>query len=620
MVLLVPIFFLACFLVTLLAAKRQSGGVTRSGAVAAAAIAGLASLPAAVLAAMALVYDLDSGELITGASLALAVWAMGIRAVKQPFEHAVPMNDPGLEAAIARVAARAGLRRAPRLLRLRTLGALPVYGWVAVVHDPVVILADGLVHRLEPEEHEAILAHEIAHVSTGSLWWLLLPLPLAATISMALLAWVDMWVVLGSTWALWAFLARVISRPAETLCDRRAAALTSASAMISGLRKMHALHPIRDPGWRLTVAWALATHPPAALRIHDLGEDQGPMARRLRRTSAIAFGLWLLLYLGVLASWSLLPWLDSLVIGLALGSLGAGLQLAPRLATRSSRRRQRRLVPPGLPGRTLTRTGWWLFVLGTASLLSDLVGWWTGLMMLGALVGLGLGAFRARGLRSLRQRVRRELQAQNFGVAHQIGREHPRQLKRDSGLRHDVALASLAAGYEREGIEALEAVVQRAPRLLMALMSLGWLQLERDPARSLELGATLSRRMPGEPHGPLLECAALRRLGRHQDAVAAWERARTADPTEPGVLIQALELAIDAGSLDEATDWDAQAQERAPGELTLQLAQARLAIAQGQASAARAHLDRSRAILADHPLAFLGWRVEALEARLPGEE
>jgi Zn-dependent protease with chaperone function len=620
MVLLVPIFFVACFTLTLLAARRQSGGLTRGGAVAAAYLSGLATMPAVVLAWVASVYEIPAHELVIAGASLLVVFAMGFRMVKQPFEHAVPMDNPGLEAAIAQVASRAGLTRTPRLLRLRTLGAMPVYGWVAVLHDPVVILADGLVHRLEPDEHAAILAHEIAHIRTGSLWWLQLSLPVAATISMAMLVWVDMWVALGSTWALWVFLARVISRPTERLCDRRAAALTSPAAMISGLRKMHAVHPVRDPGWRWTVAWALATHPPATLRIHDLGEDQGPIARRLRRTSAVAFTLWLAAYLAVLSTWSLLPWLDSFAIGIGLALLGLGLQLAPRLAARTSLRRRKRMVPPGLPGRTLARAGWWLFVLGTASILADLLGWWTGLMMLGALVCLGLASFRGRGLRSLRQRVHKELQGHHFGVAHQIGMDHPRHLVRDPGLRHDVALASLAAGHRLDGIDALEAVVERAPKLLVAALTLGKVKLEDDPARSLAMGLRLSQALPDDAPGPIIECMAQRRLGHHHEAMAAWARARALIPDDPGVLVLAIELAIDAGSLHEADRWVVQAEERTPGGLDLLLAQARLALARGDPDTALVHLERARAVLADHPLAFLDWRLAELEQHLASED
>ena len=620
MILLPPIFFFACFVVTLLAAKAQSGGVTRSGAVAAAYIAGLATLPGVVLFAVASAYEISPLELAAGGSVALMVFAMGMRVVKQPFGHAVPMDEPTLEATIARVAQRAGLRRVPRLLRLRTLGALPVYGWVAVLHEPVVILADGLVHRLEPDEHEAILAHEIAHVRTGSLWWLQLSLPIAATISMATLVWVDMWVAAGSTWALWAFLARIISRPTELLCDRRAAALTSPQAMISGLRKMQAVHPVRDPGWRWTVAWALATHPPTELRIHELGEAQGPLARRLRLTSATGFGIWLLLYLAVFSTWWLLPSLDSFFIAVTLGLLGLGLQLAPRLAARSSIRRRSRLIPPGLPGHKLGRAGLVMLLIAMLCIIVGWLDWWTVLLLLGAVISSGIGAIRGRGLRALRHRLHKAMQAQDFETVRRLGIEQANKLRRDPGARHDVALANLACGYTHEGFEALEGVVRRAPKLLMAVLTLGNLKLPRDPKRSLELGALLSLRLPKDPLGPLLEARAQQRLGHHHKAMAAWTRARVLEADDPGVLIMAMELAIDAGSLDEAEAWSTKARVRAPGELTLLLAQARLAIIQARPSAASDHLARARAVMADHPLAFLGWRLEELECELAIEE
>jgi Zn-dependent protease with chaperone function/tetratricopeptide (TPR) repeat protein len=620
MFLLVPILFLACFVVTLLATRRQSGGIVRAGAIAAAFLAGLVTIPAAVLAWVASVYELEAHEPALAAALLLLLFAFALRVVKQPFQHAVPVQDPALEAAIARVAQRAGLTRVPRLLRLRTQGALPVYGWVAVLHEPVVILADGLIHRLEPEEHEAILAHEIAHVRTGSLWWLQLPLPVATTIGMILLCWVDIWVAMGATWGLWALLTRLVSRPTELLCDRRAGALTSPAAMIAALRKMHAVHPARDPGWRWSLAWAMATHPPAELRIHALGEDQGPLAQRLRWISALGFALWLLCFGAVLSTWTLLPGLDSFLIGLALGGLGLSLQLSPRLAAHSAIKRRRRLIPPGLPGRRLGQLGWWSFMLGCGLIMTDWAGWWTGLLLLGSVTLLALAAFRARGLRSLRMKISEAMRGQDFALASQLGADHPRQLRRDPALAHDVAMASLACGRRREGLEALEAVVERAPRLRIATLHLGRLALQDDPARSLALADQLTRGMPRDPLGPLLACAAHRRMGQRAEALLRWGQAEALAPDDPDLLIEAVELAMDAGALQEAEAWAAKARARAPGELGLQLAEARLALERGEHAAARVRLDRARAIMADHPLAFLTWRIEALEGALEGEE
>ncbi len=616
MVLLVPLFFLACFLLNLLAARKTSGGVTRGGAVAATYMAGLAALPAAVLAAIAHSWELDGIEQILGCVLVLLVFAHGLSAVKQPFEHAVPMDDPELEATIARVAERAGLHRVPRLLRLRTLGAMPVYAWVAALHEPVVILADGLVHRLEPDEHEAIIAHELAHVRTGSLWWLQLPLPLAATTSMGLLVWVDMWVAIGSAWALWALLARLITRPTERLCDRRAGELTSPAAMISGLRKMHAVHPARDPGWRWTVAWALSTHPPTQLRVHALGEDQGPVAARLRRASVVGFTLWGLLYIAVLSTWFLLPGLSSFAIGAGLVALGLGLQISPRLASRAAIRRRKRLVPKGLPGRPFARVAWGLFGFVFATIMMDWMGWWTSIALVGSIALGAVAALRNRGLQELRNRVHKHLQAHNFDAIREIGAFHRRRLRRDPGLRHDVALASLALGHRDEALASLEQIVETAPAWLVAALTLGKARLQDEPALALSMGRKLSAGLPDDAPGPIIECMAQRGLGHHAEAMEAWARARAVTPDDPGVLVLAVELALDTGDLDEAERWAAQARERAPGGLELQLAETRLAIARGEPARARTQLERARAILADHPLSLLEWRVEALEAEL----
>jgi tetratricopeptide (TPR) repeat protein len=261
-----------------------------------------------------------------------------------------------------------------------------------------------------------------------------------------------------------------------------------------------------------------------------------------------------------------------------------------------------------------------MFVFGFASILADWMGCWTPVLLLGGLLGMGLGAFRARGLRKLRSQLHEAMSAGKLAEARHIGQAHPGHLKRDPGLRHDVALANAALGCRGEAIEALERVLQRPERLPMAALSLGRMRLSDDPGRSLELGAWLTQHLPGEIAGPLLVCDALRRLRRPDEAMAAWAQARALEPDDPGVLILAIELALDADDADEAERWAEQARERAPGELTLQLAEARLALARGELETFHQQLDRARAILEDHPLAFVQWRIEELEAELTADD
>ncbi len=619
MLLLPPAVLLATFLVSLLAARRARGPLGKA-ALAAGVVAVYSTLPATSLALVASTTELAAHESAGGLLLVLFCYVMLFRHLKRPFEHALPIDDEQLNSSAARVAARAGLATTPRLFRLRTFGAMPIYGWVAVLQKPEIILADGLVHRLEPAEHEAVLAHELAHLATGSIWWLILPLPLAASLSLAMLPWLGIAGSFAACWALASFLQRVITRPTELLCDRRAAGLSSAEILARALEKMHRVHPVRDPGWRWVLAWALASHPPVQLRLHALGRDQGPLAGQLRFVSVLGFTLWLLAFAATLAVALALPGLHRLVPAIAWGLLALALVLSLRLGARDALRRQRRLVPPRLPGRRVEISGAALLLLSLALIFAEFFACWLPMLVLGGVLLLLVGGQRSRGANRLRRELREALQHHDFERVHRTAHAQPRRLARDPALRHDVALASIRAGYEQDGLDALEALVTQAPALGVAPLSLGKVLLESDPQRAQELAALTERRLPREPGGPLLAVQAARRLGRADEARLAWKRAQALAADEPMLLVLGMELALDEDDTDGAKRWSEEAESRSPGELMLLLARTRLALIQDEISVARGILDRTHAILNDHPFAFVDQRVAVLERELARRE
>jgi Zn-dependent protease with chaperone function len=42
-------------------------------------------------------------------------------------------------------------------------------------------VTDGLISRLDDDERDAIVCHELGHVANGSLWFLMALMPLAAS-------------------------------------------------------------------------------------------------------------------------------------------------------------------------------------------------------------------------------------------------------------------------------------------------------------------------------------------------------------------------------------------------------------------------------------------------------
>ncbi|MBX6379009.1 MAG: M48 family metalloprotease, partial [Clostridia bacterium] len=85
----------------------------------------------------------------------LVLWSMGAQLVDE-------RQAPELHAAVARLAALAGLPR-PRVAIVPT----PLPNAFATGRDPrhaVVAVTTGLLQRLEPDELEAVLAHEVTHI------------------------------------------------------------------------------------------------------------------------------------------------------------------------------------------------------------------------------------------------------------------------------------------------------------------------------------------------------------------------------------------------------------------------------------------------------------------------
>ncbi len=84
---------------------------------------------------------------------------------------ASPLEDPGLSAEVERVARRMGLRRVPRLFACPQPLSLYVAGRIR----PMLFLSPDLQTDLSPQEIEAALAHELAHIRRRDLWMSLIP-------------------------------------------------------------------------------------------------------------------------------------------------------------------------------------------------------------------------------------------------------------------------------------------------------------------------------------------------------------------------------------------------------------------------------------------------------------
>ncbi|MDI3298874.1 MAG: zinc metalloprotease HtpX [Bacillota bacterium] len=192
----------------------------------------------------------------------LVLWSMGAREVSEA-------EAPELHAMVERLAATADLPK-PRVAIART----DVPNAFATGRNPshaVVAVTTGLLNRLEPEEVEAVLGHELTHVrnrDVAVITWASFFATIASFIVQRFyligwmaggrdernnnsgVAWVVVYLVSLLVWVISFFLIRALSRYRELAADRGSAILTGApSRLASALQKISGrmqMIPTRD--------------------------------------------------------------------------------------------------------------------------------------------------------------------------------------------------------------------------------------------------------------------------------------------------------------------------------------------------------------------------------------
>jgi beta-lactamase regulating signal transducer with metallopeptidase domain len=112
-----------------------------------------------------------------GVGLLLVAWGLGIAwqmrghmrawaSVRRIRGRALPLRHPEIEEAVRELAARAGLRRVPRLLVSEEVTSPMATGLLS----PVVVLPARAVRRLDTDALQMALAHELAHFLRRDLW------------------------------------------------------------------------------------------------------------------------------------------------------------------------------------------------------------------------------------------------------------------------------------------------------------------------------------------------------------------------------------------------------------------------------------------------------------------
>lgn len=634
----------AWFVVTviyLVAARKQrdvgDGSIWRWLWVSAAAAA-LALLPCATWAFCARVLDVDYPDSVR-AIYATIPSAFFVCLFMSPpgqipgAKRRLPFVDDGeFLARVEDLARRMGV--APPRVQLSPSigGALATQAAAGGLPAPSLIVTDGLLHRLSSAERDVVVAHELAHLSAGSLWLMAAVGPIACTAAALFGGEGLAWIAFGA--ALFMGLRRIVNRPMEIRCDRRAAEAIGHPEMASALAKIEAVHRFPSPGWLEALIHATATHPSlearqAALARRAPAEERAEIdysettARRNRLLSWAALWLWL----GSLAAGAILTHFAArphLAFAL-LAAVTMTPQVLCLLGLQPHWSRARRLLRGSIRWGTAFR-----FVLVGAAvlvLIADCFGVFEygaaeflpgiSIYFIASIVLLVAAFSWPNRSGKLLKEVRIALQLHEFERVLELGRAKPKIVARNHLLRHNMALAAELTGDRQRAIAELEQLRHDKPWFKLPWLVLGALYLdEGQPERALALAEQTERELRKDPTPPLLAAQALQRLGRLDEAQAALDRTLAIEPLVGEAHALAARIALDRTSVSQAEALIERAHQLAPGDAYVLVVQAWITVARGDAEPARRAVEQAIEAVRANPFALLSREVAALQERL----
>jgi Flp pilus assembly protein TadD len=550
---------------------------------------------------------------------------------------ALPLvEDAAFLARVAELAARMGLPT-PVVRMVTSLGgeqqALAFAGGLTA---PSVVVTDGILHRLDADERDAVVAHELAHHANGSIWWLVGVATVANSAAIAFGPLVPESVTFLLAFAVRVGLYRFVSRYFERDCDRRAAEVLGFRNCCSALRKIHAVHPLRNEGWLSVLIYATATHPSVIERLHWLWRAAPAHDRpdvewsvadyRRRRISAILAGV---LWSGLVVAAVVQSMVDGSSVwpSVVLAGLAVGVPLLPLLGTLGQLRRNRRRAPTGqwkrLAPLAVGAAGVGVFYAGSEILTFEdgVADWFTWLMLLITAGGLGSGLLLlAAGTPKYVPRLRNELLSalhdHDFARAARLGLDNARRMMKVPDFRHNTAVAIALSGDYPRGLAELKSNFRDHPKFVQSLLTQSAFWCEQGNfVQALDLARQAGERLPADPEPLIRKAWALRQLGRAEEAEAAARRALAIDAGEAGPHLILAALAIDRGDEQNARDELALAERLSPGTAFGRLIEAEAALRFDSPQAATVAIERAAAAAKANPFAVIDRQVALLRTR-----
>jgi Zn-dependent protease with chaperone function/Flp pilus assembly protein TadD len=594
-------------------------------------------------------YDIPPAAVVVGLfNLVVLFSALGPTARFVHSKDPLPLvRDEAFLARMAELAGRMGLR-VPVVRLLPTGGGeLQAQALAGGLVAPSLVVSDGILHRLAPDERDATMAHELAHLANRSLWWLTAAAPIAATAGVLFAFWFPFGLAYAFAFTAWVGLKHLISRYFEYDCDRRAAEVLGYRTTYSALSKIHAAGPLRDKGWLSFLVLATATHPSRAQRLAAVYEaapadDRPPVTWSQddllcrRRAGWIAVVIWLtsLVAIPVWAwrrpdsSW------PTVVLALVGATPWMAILLAVRGHTRDVRKRMvartryRSWVPllfcivivAGIalsdrlgrpldeiadPGRRMSE---FYSPLAMSLVLPLLVIWFLWSLM------------RGTSASKIEQQVAIAMQTRDFAKVFELAQSHPKPFARSAILRHSLGFAAAMAGDRARAIEVLEALRHDEPGFAESVLVLAMVHVDDGrPAEALPLIEEVQSRLPQDPTPILLRGHVLHLLGRLDEARQCIDRALAIKPDSGNGHAIAAWIALDRGDREQAEQLLERAEELDPATAFIEQVKAELALTGDDPAAARRQVERAVAASAANPYALLQNQTRRLAERLPGE-
>jgi len=605
-----PVIAGILFVSSLIVALRLDGAGFGASALSAAVVAVCGAAPALFAEGL----GLDGSQWIVPVVTGGIAWLWAIRYMadvskKMPVSPLGPPLD--LSTLVLEMADRMGME-APRVCVVSSGGALQTYAWSGCTASPVVLFSDGFLHRLNAEEQKAVVAHELGHFKTWSLWAFMICGGLSACLCTVFALWFSPFALCLLCWPMATVIHRVMSRPFEHASDAVAERYVSGAAMAGALETIENLQPFNSD-WRSLPLHAIDGHPSSRVRIARLRKT--PLEQSLSHTLApwVALGLALL----VLSMALLIG--DEVWEILLLGLVFVGVILAPRAALKLAKtdvdRRRRRLVPTGHPETP------WIFATAALTIAMVLIQAFVfgieGVTFLVALPLLAFGYFgvRIRQRRQLRQRVAVALASKNWAEAIAVGATHPKWLSKDPIGLHDVSLAQLMGGDWQAGLDGLRTAAERSPGFLLPWLTLAGAQRWTNPGQAVASARKAVDAAPDSPDALTVLADALAQADLPLEAEEAIVAALQIGSAQR-ILPIAARVSLRGGDLDICRTRLDEARRVAPGDPYVTLVEADLFASSGDIDSARVSLEKAKSALALVPLHFMAPYVAQLESAL----